>query len=252
MEQQYQIQRQVGGAGAAMPPEENKNMSYTNPTQLLDEVYIFYDKDKKGIRFFDKTPKKVAQVHPGKYQTDIPSIAEVKWNEKVNKQNSIQKVLYTNGEHTVTTIMLSPVEYFEIMDTIIKAEENGEQQILIDLEEKIKLIQLREKNMDGIYDTTALYKDGTVNHIEGIKREYKEYYKYIERTNIDTKKDELIDKLNKSEILEAVDKIKLDSNAIAKADKANEFTENEINKIGREFEDNINNITKEELTGKGE
>ena len=167
METQYQVQAQESvpdGIGGDRNGNFYMKQNVVQP-QLADEVYIFFDKEQPGIHFSDITPKKQAAIHPGKYQTDIPSISEAKWDDNVNKANSIQKVVYPNDSKSLTTIIISIDEYTQLVKEILDAQNRENQKVFFDLEDKIRLIQLQEKVASTLDDDFSRSNNENLNNI---------------------------------------------------------------------------------------
>ena len=78
--------------------------------ELANEVYVFYDKNAPGFKFYDRTPEpgsiegELTGVPPkGVYYTR--EIETAYWDDEINKPNETVPVLYMDGSNEVTTPM---------------------------------------------------------------------------------------------------------------------------------------------------
>lgn len=113
--------------------------------ELADEVYIFYDEKKPGIKFYDRSPNMAEQrltgvLAKGVYLTDKHSIEKVNWDAKFNVPNGTLHLSYMDGAHNATTYVVSKEKYTEILDCIKKSIVAKEDRIKIDTREKPKSI----------------------------------------------------------------------------------------------------------------
>ena len=112
--------------------------------ELANEVYVFYDKNSPGFKFYDRNPDpgsvegRLIGVPPeGVYYTE--EIETANWDDEINRPNETVPVRYINGTNQVTTIMVT----IEEMDEIIKMLEEAEKS-KIDGKMRIDL-RIREK-----------------------------------------------------------------------------------------------------------
>ena len=180
---------------------ENKIPSYDDRLELeiSDEVYVFYDKTKPGIKFYKKNPEEgslegdLIGVPPeGVYYTKEIEMAE--WDDEINipgERVSIVPVRYVNGScGKVTTIMVTEQEFIDIFEDIRRQEQERksiDQMIRIDL-------RLREKLKENI-DIELLTKNSLQKmNNENLNEEIKTYqdindHLYLEDKMYDNKKD---------------------------------------------------------------
>lgn len=113
--------------------------------ELANEVYIFYDKNKPGIRFFIRNPEegtpegKFAGLPPeGVYYTE--DIHEAQWDDGINVPGETIPVRYKNGSNKVTTIMVSEEEMKGIVEQFEEDKKKGsfDGKIRVDLRQRGK------------------------------------------------------------------------------------------------------------------
>ena len=80
--------------------------------EFFDEVYVFFDKNKPGFKFYDRSPKLGSQeamlvgVPPeGVYYTY--GIEDAEWDEEINRPGETVPVKYMDGTNTVTTVLVT-------------------------------------------------------------------------------------------------------------------------------------------------
>jgi len=108
-----------------IPEKNNKEKERKRDMELADIIYIFYSKDQPGIKFYDRSPigsvaKLTGSLPEGVFLTDIYSISEAIWDEKVNAESHLEKVI--NGFSKVRTIMVTKKIFTEISQKILNAE----------------------------------------------------------------------------------------------------------------------------------
>jgi len=107
--------------------------------ELADIVYIFYSKEKQGIKFYDHSPygpvaKLTGFLPEGQFKTEMHAISLVNWNDEVNKENTTELHRVKEGSVKIKTIMVSEEKFMEIADQILKQQNSD--RIIIDINEK--------------------------------------------------------------------------------------------------------------------
>lgn len=161
-------------------------MEFEREMNLANEIHIFPSDSKIGIMFYDKTPSETEQkltgtVPQGVYHTKENSIEEVEWDDEINSPNVTISVRYMNGTNTVTTYVVTPQKFAEILNTIKKSIEAKEEQIVVDTREKEKDEKSKRNIINEIshLDKYANIKD---SEIKNIQKELTE--KYIDINDI--------------------------------------------------------------------
>ena len=111
--------------------------------ELADEIYIFISKNMKGLKFIDRSPSKVEQKFAGQlpegvFYSDIHSMSQAEWNDDINEPNGTKIVHYRDGSNNSRTYMVSEEKFQEILQSILKAKNYGDEQLVIDTREKEK------------------------------------------------------------------------------------------------------------------
>ena len=118
--------------------------------ELANEVYVFYDKNLPGFKFYDRTPEPGSPV--GKFAGVPPEgvflayeLEDAKWDDEINRPNESVLVKYVEGTNTVTTIMVTT----EKMNELAKMYEDFKQKKLkgvlrIDLRERESIISSKD------------------------------------------------------------------------------------------------------------
>ena len=122
--------------------------------EFANEVYVFYDKNAPGFKFYDRTPEpgsiegELTGVPPkGVYYTR--EIETAYWDDEINKPNETVPVLYMDGSNEVTTIMVSFEEMEEILKKIEEAKKSRiDGQFIIDLRRIEKEVIDNSKEID--------------------------------------------------------------------------------------------------------
>ena len=109
--------------------------------ELADEIYIFISKNMKGLKFIDRSPSKVEQKFAGQlpegvFYSDIHSMSQAEWNDDINEPNGTKIVHYRDGSNNSRTYMVSEEKFQEILQSILKAKNYGDEQLVIDTREK--------------------------------------------------------------------------------------------------------------------
>ena len=91
--------------------------------ELANEVYIFTSPGAPGIKFYDRSPEGVVVKFAGslpnsKFQTDIYSISQARWDSNINKINNSQVVNTPRGSYVATTIMVTEEQLLKILQSI--------------------------------------------------------------------------------------------------------------------------------------
>ena len=112
----------------------------TTDKELADVIYIFTSKNKPGIRFYDRTPtgavaKMIGTAPSGKFITDIYSIEQAKWDDSINKENTVIRTRTRYGSVVVKTFMIAEEQFYRILENIIEYEDKD--YVVIDLIDRI-------------------------------------------------------------------------------------------------------------------
>lgn len=116
--------------------------------ELADIIYIFYSKDKPGIKFYDRSAYQEVEpgyIYAGKFETDRPSISLAKWDDEENKENFVERKITRRGEVIIKTFMVSPEQYLEITNSIVQQKEKDK--IMIE----IKAPGIKQSIIENIY-----------------------------------------------------------------------------------------------------
>ncbi len=139
---------QVRTAGM-VPPDSSRDRTIVNEFGgIADEVYIFVNPNEPGIKFVDSRPNDKGENvglrnSSGVYSTSLSSIDVVDWDKDINVPNGTTSVTYSNGQVTITTIMVSEETLKAILQDIDRQMLEGKSIITIDIH-----ILTRKKNMN--------------------------------------------------------------------------------------------------------
>lgn len=139
---------QVRTAGM-VPPDSSRDRTIVNEFGgIADEVYIFVNPNEPGIKFVDSRPNDKGENvdlrnSSGVYSASLSSIDVVDWDKDINVPNGTTSVTYSNGQVTITTIMVSEETLKAILQDIDRQMLEGKSIITIDIH-----ILTRKKNMN--------------------------------------------------------------------------------------------------------
>lgn len=129
---------QVRTAGM-VPPDSSRDRTIVNEFGgIADEVYIFVNPNEPGIKFVDSRPNDKGENvdlrnSSGVYSTSLSSIDVVDWDKDINVPNGTTSVTYSNGQVTITTIMVSEETLKAILQDIDRQMLEGKSIITIDI-----------------------------------------------------------------------------------------------------------------------
>lgn len=143
--------------------EERENTAQDGKREMdiTDVIYIFTSTDKPGIKFYDRTPRRMeteltGTLPEGKYLTDMDSISVATWDEETNKANTTILCKVKDGTLNIKTIMVSEEQFIDIVNEIMKQKDN-----------KVIVIDTRNKKIENNIDTI-------INNFDN-KTDYKEF-----------------------------------------------------------------------------